>query len=251
MACRFRLLRQFSILLTVFILASCATASVTPEQMSQIETGEQSAIILSYLEYDGLYGADVDFVNVDTLKRYNVSMHGGSNWVNAGPDIAVVPPGRYRIMTGRLYAVGGGYDRTANMPLLGYWFKPFDVAAGEVVDVGALTLDEIELKSLPGDGSKLYNLLLKLGDGRESTTYIIYNVDFSDDKRVQKMLESKYPNLIGKPIKRKLEMVFGRKKFEDIIIEANQPDEAGQLPTTEEAQREIDRKLQALIEGTM
>lgn len=64
----------------------------------------------SYREYAGMYGASVRFMNVDTRRMYGVLMHGGDNWVNAGPDMVAVPPGRYRILTGSLY----GSDVTGN-----------------------------------------------------------------------------------------------------------------------------------------
>lgn len=224
-------------------LAACATPpSVNPMQMAQIRSGVQSAIIMSYREYNGMYGASVRFMNLETRGVYGVSMHGGDNWVNAGPDMVAVPPGRYRVLSGSLY----GYEVSGNMPLLAYWFDDFEVAPGEVVDIGTLTIDDVNVRSIPGMTSQIFNALFTL-DSRDRSTYFAYNIDYSDEARVAHMLESKYPELGVAPVRRPLSIVLDRTQFEQTILEAYSPNAEGALPSTAEAQARLNVSLNRFV----
>ena len=56
-----------------------------------------------------------------------LSMHGGDNWVNAGPDMAHGrPPGSYRVLDGEHLCDS---DATGAMPLLRWWFRGFRACA--------------------------------------------------------------------------------------------------------------------------
>jgi len=228
-------------------LAACATPpSVDPLQLAMIRDGEQSAIIMSYREYSGMYGANVRFVNMETRRTYAVSMHGGDNWVNAGPDMVAVPPGRYRVLSGSLY----GYEVSGTMPLLAYWFEEFEVRPGEVVDVGTLTIDDINVRSLPGMSERVFNALFTL-DPRQRSTYFAYNIDYSDEARVQHMLESKYPEFGVAPVRRPLEIVLDRAEFERLIVEAYAPSAEGALPSTQEAQTRLGDSLDNFVRDSL
>jgi len=216
---------------TLMGLGACATGpSLTPQQMEAVRAGEQSAIIMSYREYAGMYGAYVRFINVDTGLQYQVEMHGGMNVVNAGPDMVAVPPGRYRVAGGSLYTA----DSTGSLPLIDRWFAPFDVAAGEVVDVGTLRIDDISVRALPGLGERVVNAMLTLNPAR-SDRYLVYAVDYSDAERVEKMLASKYPTLGVTPARRPLVVRLDREAFEQVIVEAYALNPDGSPPTVEQA----------------
>lgn len=224
-------------------MGACATGpSLTPAQMQAVRDGEQSAIIMSYREYAGMYGAYVRFVNVRTGAVHQVEMHGGANIVNAGPDMVAVPPGRYRIQSGTLYTV----DATGTMPLLGQWFEPFDVAAGEVVDIGTLHIDDVNVKALPGMGEQVINALITFNPNR-TDRYLIYSVDYSDAARVEQMLASKYPDLGVVPVRRPLVVRIDRAAFERVIVEAYALNPDGSPPTVEEAQRRVGVALERLV----
>ncbi len=240
------MLRNFLILMCAWALSACATTSVKPEDISSIKTGEKSGIIMSYLEYQGFYSANVSVVNTDTGSLHNLSMHGGSNWVGAGPDMVAVEPGNYRIWSGSL----GGYQVSATMPLVRYWFEDFDVGPGEIVDVGTLNLDELKLESTASGAGKVWNTITQLGDSKDKTSYITYTANHDDDARVQKMMADKFPELVGKPVKRQLVPMVDRAAFEKIIADANQPGPDGKLPSTEKSRETVSQKLIDLFENS-
>jgi hypothetical protein len=224
-------------------LYGCAAGpSLTPEQMAGVRAGEQSAIIMSFEEYAGMWGAYVRFANVETGQLYQVDMHGGTNVVNAGPDMVAVPPGRYRVASGTLYTS----DSTGTMPLLGHWFEPFEVAPGEVVDVGTLHIDDVSVRAAPGMSEQVLRALLTLNPNR-SDRYLTYSVDYSDEERVRKMLESKYPTLGVAPVRRPLRVRLDRQTFERLVVEAYALDAEGRAPTVEEAQARVSAALARFV----
>ncbi len=230
--------------LGMFGLAACETVSVTPEQLQMINNGSQSGIIMSYKEHEGLWGSTIRFANTTTGGTYSVSMHGGDNWVNAGPDMVMVPPGRYRVVNGSIYSS----DATGTMPLLQWWFKDFAVAPGEVVDVGTLKMTDIDVRSISSDQmSQFFTALVQLGDARETSTYVMYEVDYSDDARVQAMLKSKYPTLSITPVKRPLQVALNRKEFERLIVEAYSPGPDGKAPSSAEAEAKVNTLVKAFV----
>lgn len=239
-----RLMAGLAAALGLFGLAACETVSVTPEQLQMINSGSQSGIIMSYKEHDGFWGSTIRFANTATGGIYGVSMHGGDNWVNAGPDMVMVPPGKYRVVNGSIYSS----DVTGTMPLLRWWFKDFTVSAGEVVDVGTLKMTDIDARSISSDQlSQFFTALGQFGDVRETSTYVMYEVDYSDDARVQAMLKSKYPTLSITPVKRPLQVALDRKAFESLIVEAYAPGPDGKAPSSAEAQAKVDTLVRAFM----
>jgi hypothetical protein len=233
-----RILVAASMALAMLGAAACETVSVSPEQLQLINSGSQAGVIMSYKEHNGLWGSTIRLANVKTGQSYSLSMHGGDNWVNAGPDMVMVPPGRYRVYDGSIYAT----DMTGTMPLLRWWFRDFDVAAGEVVDVGTLKMTDINVKSIPSDELvQFFRGLVSGGDNSDVSTYVMYEVDYSDDARVQAMLKSKYPTLSIAPVKRPLQVALDRKAFEQIIVEAYRPGPDGKYPAAVDVEAKVDR----------
>ena len=166
-----RFLAAAAVAFAMFGAAACETVSVSPEQLQAINGGSQAGVIMSYKEHAGLWGSTVNIANVATGLRYSLSMHGGDNWVNAGPDMVMVPPGIYRVVDGSIYAT----DMSGTMPLLGWWFRDFDVRAGEVVDVGTLKMTDINVKSIPSDELvQFFRGLVSGGDNSDVSTYVMY-----------------------------------------------------------------------------
>jgi hypothetical protein len=193
-----------------------------------------------------MYGANVRFVNVATRQIFGVSMHGGDNWVNAGPDMVAVPPGRYRILTGSLY----GYEVTGNLPMVEYWFDEFEVRPGEVVNIGTLRIDDINVRALPGMSDRVFNALFTL-DYAQRHSYYAYTLDFSDEARVQHMLESKYPELRVAPVQRSPAMVLNSGEFGRIIVESYAPNADGSMPTVQEAQSRVNANLDRYVSESL
>lgn len=239
-----QVLAAVSAALALFGAAACETVSVSPEQLQLINTGTQSGIIMSYKEHNGLWGSTIRFGNVASGRTYSVSMHGGDNWVNAGPDMVMVPPGKYRVLDGSIYAT----DMSGTMPLLEWWFKEFDVRAGEVVDVGTLKMTDVNVRSIPSDELvKFFRSLVTLGDESDVSTYVMYEVDYSDDVRVQAMLKSKYPTLSVTPVKRPLQVALDRAEFERIIVEAYRPGPDGKYLSEAEADAKVGALLREFV----
>ncbi|MEQ1784772.1 MAG: hypothetical protein ABMA14_25780 [Hyphomonadaceae bacterium] len=243
-----RFIAGVAVALGLFGLTACETISVSPEQLQLINGGSQSGIIMSYKEHEGLWGSTINIANVATGQIYSLSMHGGDNWVNAGPDMVMAPPGRYRVLSGSIYAS----DTTGTMPLLRWWFKDFDVGAGEVVDVGTLKMTDIDVRSISSDQLvRFFSALVTLGDERETSTYVMYDVDYSDDVRVQAMLKSKYPTLSVKPVKRPLQVALDRKEFERIIVEAYSPGADRKSPSSSEAEAKVNVLVKEFVERSL
>lgn len=239
-----RLVASLSLAIALVGLAACETVSVSPEQLQLINGGTQSGIIMSYKEHEGFWGSTIRFANVVTGQTYSVSMHGGDNWVNAGPDMVMAPPGTYRVAGGSVYSS----DATGTMPLLQWWFKEFTLAAGEVVDIGTLKMTDIDVRSITSDQlAQFFNALGSFGDTREVSTYVMYEVDYSDDARVQAMLKSKYPTLTVTPVKRPLQVALDRKEFERLIVEAYSPGPDGKSPTSEAATAKVNALVREFV----
>lgn len=231
-----RFLAAVTVAAAMFGVAACETVSVSPEQLQAINSGSQAGIIMSYKEHNGLWGSTIHFGNMSNGRTYSVSMHGGDNWVNAGPDMVMVQPGKYRVLDGSIYAT----DMSGTMPLLEWWFKEFEVRAGEVVDVGTLKMTDINVRSIPSDELvKFFRSLVTLGDESDVVTYVMYDVDYSDDARVQAMLKSKYPLLSVTPVKRPLQVALDRAEFERLIIEAYKPGPDGKYLSEAEADAKV------------
>ena len=234
--------------LAMFGAAACETVSVSPEQLQLINSGSQSGIIMSYKEHAGLWGSTINIANVATGRIYSLAMHGGDNWVNAGPDMVMTPPGTYRVLDGSIYAT----DMSGTMPLLQWWFRDFDVRAGEVVDVGTLRLSDINVKSIPSDELvQFFRGLVSGGDNSDVSTYVMYEVDYSDDARVQAMLKSKYPTLAVEPVKRPLQVALDRKEFEALIVEAYRPGADGKYPSAPEVEAKVSRLVAEFVRSSV
>jgi hypothetical protein len=243
-----RFLAAAAVAFAMFGAAACETVSVSPEQLQAINGGSQAGVIMSYKEHAGLWGSTVNIANVATGLRYSLSMHGGDNWVNAGPDMVMVPPGIYRVVDGSIYAT----DMSGTMPLLGWWFRDFDVRAGEVVDVGTLKMTDINVKSIPSDELvQFFRGLVSGGDNSDVSTYVMYEVDYSDDARVQAMLKSKYPTLAVGPVKRPLQVALDRKAFEALIVEAYRPGSDGKYPSAPEVEAKVNRLVAEFVQKSV
>jgi hypothetical protein len=243
-----RFLAAAAVAFAMFGAAACETVSVSPEQLQAINGGSQAGVIMSYKEHAGLWGSTVNIANVATGLRYSLSMHGGDNWVNAGPDMVMVPPGIYRVVDGSIYAT----DMSGTMPLLGWWFREFDVRAGEVVDVGTLKMTDINVKSIPSDELvQFFRGLVSGGDNSDVSTYVMYEVDYSDDARVQAMLKSKYPTLAVGPVKRPLQVALDRKAFEALIVEAYRPGSDGKYPSAPEVEAKVNRLVAEFVQKSV
>ncbi len=225
----------------LFGAAGCATPA-SPELIQQVEQAQQSAVILSYREFLNWHMGSATIVNVSTRQTYRFQFHTGTNVVNMRPSsLLIVPPGRYQIIAGALYTP----DATAPLPLIEYWFDPFDVAAGEVVNLGTLALEALNMTSLAN--ARGLEALFRLGNQSDVTTYIAYSIDNSADAEVSELLASWYPTFAPRMVERPLQVALDRVQFENLIVRAYMPDSAGVAPDTAVARERVNASVRAML----
>jgi hypothetical protein len=238
--------RRATALLGASLLAlgagACATA-LSPELIQQVEQSQQSAVIMSYREFSGWQQAAATIVNVQTRQTYRFEFHTGTNVVNMRPsNLQIVPPGRYRLVDGYLYTP----DASARLPLIAFWFDDFDVAAGEVLNIGTLTLEAINMASLAN--ARGLDALFRFGNPNDVTTYVAYGADYSEDADVSELLAQWYPTFAERMVKRPLRVVLNREQFETVLVEAYTPDANGIVPDTAVARERVQARLAELLQ---
>jgi hypothetical protein len=207
--------------------------------LAPVESGQMAAVIMTFrpLNKDLEY-ASIVIQNMETRRSYVLVMHAGSNWVNArASTLIVVPPGQYRVEQGL-----AGYG--TRMPLLEFWFKPFTLGAGEIVDLGALrskTVDVTSLANLRG-----LDNLLRFGNNNDVTTYLAYRMEDAETD-VTALLTARHPSIIGRTIKRPLENAINQEEFENLVLQAYSPGPDGVKPTTSVAQARLNALIGDLI----
>jgi hypothetical protein len=237
--------RRATALLGASLLAlgagACATA-LSPELIQQVDQAQLSAVIMSYREFSGWQQAAATITNVQTRQTYRFEFHTGANVVNMRPsNLVIVPPGRYRLSDGYLYTP----DASARLPLIEFWFDEFDVAPGEVVNIGTLTLEALNMNSLAN--ARGLEALFRLGNQNDVTTYIAYGADYSEDEDVNELIANWYPTFAGRMVKRPLLVVLDRGQFESVLVAAYTPNADGVAPSTVEARQRVQDSVAELL----
>ncbi|RYG33922.1 MAG: hypothetical protein EON93_08855 [Burkholderiales bacterium] len=233
-------------LLAAGLLGAGGCETLPAAQVAQLSSGEKSAILMTYKQWEGWYAAILTIINVETGAPYKFTMFGEPKIAGDGPALVPVEPGTYRIVRGVISVS----DSSATLPLIEYWFRDFKVGQGEIVDLGTLSIQPIHVRSEPGALGALANTLLSF-DSRDSTYYMTYEIDSSGDALVQDLLSKKYPSLVGKPVKRPLQITLSQKQFEEIVADAYKPDPSGRLPATEDAREKIGESLRAFLKESL
>jgi hypothetical protein len=237
--------RRATALLSVSLLAlgagACATA-LSPELIQQVDRAQLSAVIMSYREFAGWQQAAATITNVQTRQTYRLEFHTGSNVVNMrASNLVIVPPGRYRLADGYLYTP----DASARLPLIEFWFDEFDVAPGEVVNIGTLTLEPLNMSSLAN--ARGLEALFRLGNQNDVTTYIAYGADYSEDEDVSELIADWYPTFAARMVKRPLQVVLDREQFENVLVAAYTPNAEGAAPSTIDARQRVQENVEELL----
>jgi hypothetical protein len=227
-----------ALLATAVMLGLGGCAGLTAQEVAQIEEGKP-ALILAFKKSSNTV-ADLTVVNLHSGTRYTLSMSDvdGFFW----PGFIPVETGRYRVIHGSSDYV----NATTTLPLLSFWFKDFDVGRGEIVDLGTFSFEVIEAYSQANPLETVSNALFKF-DPRHLDHYVTYSVDDSQESRVLSVLAEKYPTLIGKRVKRPLQVVLNKERFQEIVAVSHKPRQDGSLPTTEEARKRMEELLGALM----
>lgn len=233
-----------SALLTALLLFSvaCATKpSTSPENVALIEQGEKGAVIMAFEPPKGMYAAYLSIASSDADEGWRI-------FTTSKPAMHAVSPGTYRILGGSLWEV----NATANMPLVEFWYKDFTVGGGEIVDLGKLTMETFDVRSMPGRGGQILNVINSLGDRRDQTTYVAYGVTDNDAAAISEMMQGFYPTLAGRIVTRKIETQLDREAFADLVDMAYAPDEDGAAPSTEVARERLAKALaKFMVDGLL
>lgn len=238
--------RLASVLLVAFSLMGLASCAMGPQlnlqQITSIREGQQSAILMAYKPYSSMISARLTFVNVRTSDTYELWVNGANSFVKASPDMVAVPAGRYRILNGTT-ADGSAFG---TLPLIAYWFDEFEVGPGEVVDIGTLNVEDVEVRSMSGIADSVVYTMLTLNPARRDS-YLSYSFNNASEADVQRMLGEKYPTLGVVPIRRSPRLILEKARFEQIIRESFTPKSDGSLPTTAEAQARVSASIRQFI----
>lgn len=223
--------------------SGCATApALSPTQVAAVRSGEQSAIIMSYRAYETMFWAKVFFENVATGETYTVSMWSGSEWRSGDLGIVAIPPGRYRVDGGDL----NSGSSTAALPLLSYWFDTFEIGAGEIVDLGILTLDDVDVRATATMGDHLARII-EDGNLAGRDTYLAYSIEYADEEDIRQRLAATHPELGVTPIRRPLRMLLDQAQFRRAVADAYSPNADGTPPTVAEANGRVRAALNRLL----
>ncbi len=223
--------------------AACATKpSTSPENVALIEAGEKGAIIMTFEPPEGTYySAYISIQSRDADEGWRIFT---SRW----PAMHALTPGTYRISAGSLWDV----NATANMPLVEFWYKNFTIEGGEIVDLGKLTMEKFDVRSMPGKGGQFWNAVNSLGDRRDLSTYVAYGVTENDQAAISELMQKFYPTLADRPVTRPMELRLDREGFAKLVETAYAPDEDGAIPSTEEARERLARALaEFMVEGLL
>lgn len=234
-----------SALLAALLLfsAACATKPTTsPENVALIEAGEKGAVIMTFQPLKGTrYIANISIQSRDADEGWVL-------WTPDWPLMRALTPGTYRISGGSMWDV----NATANMPLVEFWYKDFTVGGGEVVDLGKLTMEKFDVRSLPGRRGQVLNVINSLGDRRDLSTYVAYGVTENDAAEISEMLQESYPTLADRLVSRPLETRLDRDGFADLVAASYAPDDSGVFPSTEEARERLDTALaKFMVDGLL
>lgn len=232
--------------LALMAVGACATIpTLSPREVSEVRSGEQSAIIMSYRAYKTMFWATVGFENATTGETFLVEMYGGNQANGPNLGIVAVPPGRYRI--GRSSVTDA--SAIAGLPLFSYWFDEFEIGAGEVLDMGTLNLHDVDVRSTATMGDHLARLISD-GNLAGRYTYMAYSIDYSSDEHVRQLLMANHPELEATPIRRPLRILLDRAEFERAVAESYAPQADGTPPTVAEAHARVNATLERLVRNS-
>lgn len=225
-------------------LAACETVGPSKADISSLSEGKTGAVILDYEEFEDLYSYNIYLSNRDTKELVRLlGSDNSSGWVKGNLAMNTVTPGTYEIISGRLF----NSDTAANMPLLKYWFEPFEVKAGELVDMGKLVMERIDVSSIQPHQQGIIGDIIGLKDSERDSTYIVYRFDDVDELRNAKLLE-KTPEITSLTrVRRSPTRQFTRVEFESAVLEAYALDADGMPPKEADADKKLAESLEKIL----
>lgn len=236
-------LTNFAALVALAFAVACASKPTTsPENVALIEAGEKGAVIMTFQPLKGTrYIANISIQSRDADEGWVL-------WTPDWPLMRALTPGTYRISGGSMWDV----NATANMPLVEFWYKDFTVEGGEVVDLGKLTMESFNVRSLPGKSGQFWNVVNSLGDRRDLSTYVAYGIAENDEEAVSDMMQKQYPTLAERRVSRPMELRLDREGFAELLEVAYAPDESGAAPPTDVARERLDKALaKFMVDGLL
>jgi len=227
------------LLICAVCFTSCATGPSIDYQgiSSKIQSGEIGGVIGSYKASGSkIEGFGAQLLNSATLKVTNVD-DGTTAYVtfSKSPLLRSFKPGNYKVTSGSVR----GPNVKGNMPMISFWADEFAVKAGEVVNLGELSMNRIASNVKTGGAWKVVNAISSFGtDVNDEITYVTYEVNPMTPKVQSKALE-KFSGVEDRLVYRPLGMKLSETEFRKIIEEAGARDADGNLPSEKEVKRKM------------
>lgn len=222
-------------------LGACAlTPSLGTDDLAAVRSGQRSAVVLAYRPLMSMSIGRFRLENVSTGQVYDLTTR--SNSAILAVAVAAVPPGRYRMGDSSVMDM----RTSAELPRFRAWFDEFEVAPGEIVNLGALTANEIDVHANAGLAANVISLVRdwSLAGG---ATYLTYTIDDFGQDRVEKALAPTYAELGASPVWRPLHARLDKARFERAVLDAYAPGPDGREPTVAEAETRANAAIARLI----
>ena len=158
------------------------------------------------------------------------------------PAIAVVSPGTYKLSSGGCNLRG---FKPRGLPGLGAFFLSFKVEPGEVVNLGTLVMETVDVKYERSGLVRAAGALTLDFKKNDKNSYVVY--EFEDNtSTLSAGLVAPYDDVSQKAVFKAPSPLLGRALLEDAYRNAYAPKEDGSAPSATEARANLREELNKL-----
>ncbi|WP_156032384.1 hypothetical protein [Parvularcula oceani] len=232
--------------MSAILLTACATGpqAFDAAEIDRVERGQAAVIAAAFEGNDEFHASWLTLGNLDTSQLYKIYVQDENITAAARTDSAVVSPGQYVVLAAEIYSK----SRESDVPMMRYWFAPFEVEGGDVVHLGTIKLDVIDHEALPESLLDQATNLAKRLSTSDRNRYIYPTIADTHDGKIADDLAVRSPQLAGRLEKLELDRRIDPAAFARIIAEAYAPNADGSAPSSEEARAEIDGKMTIMFQ---
>lgn len=234
-----------TLILMVFAFGLASCASTVPDYYeglnSKILSGKAGGVVGSYkISGSRVQGIGKPMLSRATLRVKNITSGDDLSFIlSNSPRVFSLRPGTYKVKSGGV----SGPNVRGNMPMIALWADEFEVRAGEVVNLGEISVNRITHNVKTDGVGKVFNAITSLGTNlNDDQTYVTYEINPMSAKTEAKAFK-KLPALKSKIVYRPLKMRFSEAEFRDAINDASSETEDGKLPSREKVQLELTKSL--------